>query len=1389
MKMKTRVYMITAITAAIALFGAGDHLYKVKAAEQPIETVDIRIINTTDLHGQLNSKDYEQGVDYNNRGLARIYDLIQTARGELPKENSITLDAGDVLYDYTTEYIFSENQIILQPIYKAMAKIGYDAITLGNHDFDYGYEYILKQLNVSGLRDVTVVSNVTDSKTGEYPFLEHMLLTKKMITDSGKEVEVTIGIIGQTIPSLTSKTHSYTGILKTEDMVLNAKDEAAKLKEMGADIIIALSHTGIGPENPEFNFKNVAYALTKIPEIDVVVCGHEHNLFPTTDLTSPYFKLPGVDKKTFLMNGKNVIMAGDRGRALGVVDLTLEVSGDSIMIVDRNSEVRMVTAENTMEDKEIAGFFGDREERLLEYSTKIIGELDKDLIVQNYYGLLGDNYAIQLLNDSKIDYAMRYVNTLGKSYKNYPIIAASAYAAYGAESAEDFVNIRDNITESDLTTLQPYNNYLYLYSITGKQLKEWLEWSASAYESSAGEKVWTDKAMSSLMKESGLKSLISEEWLNNWSSFYIFDGIDYVVNPYIEPRYDISGNRINSTNRIQSIKYNGEDVKDDTILILATSKITQPTAAIKGVEQQVVLNGFTRGQAILGKYVEQSAKSGSILPQVDNNWRVNFPRDYTFLVKAPDYAQELVLNTSWYVDYLTQQDDYRYYKASFPVISQDTTGPHIIVTPIITSATASPYEAVVHVSDASAIKSIQYLDGDYDLDHAGWVVSNNIDNNGTFTVAKNGIYSILAEDTYGNKTIKKLVVTNFDQNILSKPTVVTYTNRKSAISGTAEPNTKIIFEAYYGTYESMVTSTGKYSYALPSQPSGSTVIVYVKDETKGLESERVYVPVKRTGPNQPRISYPLDNNSDNIIGAVNDEDAMLIAVVGNTVYVPRGGGIDFFIKNTEIYNKNLKIVETDVEMYDSGYFNFHLPPQIAGKTVSFYNIDHLSRNSRPYTTTVAGIAPNAPFVYEITNIEKSLTGYVPTSYSKNYDITITIGDTIYRTVTDKSGNFSLQFEDQLHTGQIITVGASDSVKGNIRVSYATQVTVNDINSYLKPNSTNLMINRVTTKSYLISGTYADKGIVYMAIVSGQGETFQSNLYLLDTDDSARFKYRLEEKLEVGTKIYVMTRFSDGKILLANSTVVLPGRPDTPSLVKDITNADKLVLINADKDCEVTVTIGTKSYVSSTYQIEELTGLAVYSFVVDRNGSGIEIKITATNVTGTSDAFTSKIVKAAPDQPMVEEVIEGDKVITGNIELLDYILPEQDINPSQDVTPALYANSAQDNTLAQDPVQDSIPAQDTIPAQDVKQKQDITPTQDIILNEKAQDLFKDAPALVAQTQTRIFAQIGKKTYEGTIDQEGNFTITIPAQTAGTAIKIWGTNKAGRGPLIKVVVVAK
>lgn len=1321
---------VAVITAGSILGLMGMQFHHVQAASEP-ETVELRIIGTTDLHGQLNSMDYEKGVDYNNGGLARLSNLIKKTKSEVPAESVILLDAGDTLYDYTTEFIFSENQQVLQPIYKAMATIGYDAITLGNHDFDYGYEYILRQLNESGLKNITVLSNVTDSKTGEHPFHENMMITRKLKTSTGRKVEVKIGIIGLTIPTLTGKTHSYTGLLKSEDMVTNARSQAAKLKDKGADVIVALAHTGMGPVDPELNFKNVAYALTKISDIDVVICGHEHNQFPTNDYSSPYFKLPGVEKSTYLINDKNVIMAGNRGNSLGVVDLTLTAYKDGGYIIsDRKSELRAVNAGTTVENKTLAGYYGEWDKLMLPYSRDIIAKLEENELIQNYYGMLGDNAAIQLLNDAKIDYGQRFVQTTGTQYKNYPIIAASTYYAYGSASVEDYVHLGGSITESDLSAIQPYNNYIYIYTITGKQLKEWLEWSASAYETASIASKWSSPTMNNLMKDSGLKSLLREDWMNNWGTFTVFDGINYVMDPSSEPRYDINGNLVGNNNRISRITYNGKEVTADMTFLLVINKITAPKMPNLGVETQVVLNGFVRTQTVLSKYIKEISENGSILPHLDYNWKVGLGSKHSFITRVPEQGGDLFEATPWYKKLLTREDGYAYYEASYPDWDKDTVGPHIIATQAITAPTASPYKVAVHVTDASKLKSVYYVKGDKEVEFFTRTGGAKLESDNTFTVTENGVYTIYAEDEVGNRSTYRLVVSNFDDNLLSSPTIDSYTNRKTKISGRGEPYTKVIINTPTKTYTTEIGKDGTFSYPLPAQNSGSKIQVYLKDEKRNLESAMVTVEVKRTGPNLPTVK-DINNIQNTITGNTNDEDAVLIAIVDDTVYVPKNGGKELYMANTEIYDKGLRIVQVPFIKDSQNAFKMTVGPLAAGASVKLYSLDHISRNSRVVTKTVNQLGPDAPVVYEVSNIERNLYGYVPNT-KKSIQVAVTIGKTTRTVKTAKDGSFTLSFKDQLQKGDIIQVQAIGSINGVTRRSYTTQVKVRDINDYID-DSESLVFDIITDKSTLISGMNLDEGTVYLAIVKGTGSRMENTLKELETDADNSFQYLMDKALPLGTTVYAMTRFTDGNILQAAKTTVIEGIPGKPVLIKEITNTDKQVQVASKKDCTIEVKIGSKTFSSTDYVYDKEKDRYIYTVEINRSASASEVTITSTNLAGTSKELVSNVEKAAPDQPTVQPIKAVDTLITGEIELYDYT-----------------------------------------PKGSTKKKSS-TPK-----------IFKNAPEKVAKTQTRIYAQIGSKVYEGSIDNKGAFRIEIPVQKAGTVVSVWGTNKAGRGPMMKVTV---
>ncbi len=1125
---KRLICSIIFILSSIFVFGfPGPHRMEaidpVKASEKDTETVTFRIINTTDLHGQINSMNYEQGIDYQNLGLARVYGQIQKAREELPEANSITVDSGDDLFDYTTDYIFAQDKDVIQPIFQAMSYIGYDAITMGNHDFDYGYEYILKQLKGSGLDEIAVVSNVTDSKTGKYPFLENKMITRTMKTSSGKDVEITIGIVGETIPIFSSKTQKYEGVLKAEDMVANTVKQAKKLKKAGADIIVVVAHTGIGPENPEPNYKNVAYAISKIPEVDVVVCGHEHNIFPTTDMTSPYYKLPNVDTRTYLMNGKNVVMAGDRGQAIGVVDLTIDVTNGR-KIIGRSTQIRKVTEQNSSSNRMIASTLDPWKDQLMEHSTKVIGELEQGIVLQNYYGLLEDNSSIQLLNDAKMNYAQKYLLTTGKIHQGYPVIAASTYNKYGADSINDFVHIEGKITDALLTQIQPYNNYLYLYKITGAQLKEWLEWSASAYETIGKEITWENETMTDIYKDKQVSSLLSEDWLDNWSHFYVFDGIDYEINPGVEPRYDFSGNKISDSSRVEHITYQGKPVKDEMVFILATNKITLPSQANQGVEKQTIYGSFNLSQTVLSNYVKQLSGEGKLTVRADHNWKIRFRQEQKFVLKLPYYTDVLFRESSWFREQVKVANHYAYYIAGNDDVAVDKRAPYITFTPLNLTPTANPYEIGITVTAASQIKRVYYCKGGNTVDTFNLTEASRLSGD-TFSVSENGVYSVYVEDDAGNKTVGQVTVSNFCADHLGSPVVASYTNRKTRISGTGEAGADIVFVASTGTYQGKVDKNGAFTYALPAQPSDSIVKVFVKDDGKNITSDPVSVPVKRTGPNQPIVNA-VNNRDGYITGYLNDGDASVIAMIGNTVYVSDQNGKERYRNCTEIYQKKNKIKEIPIQIAKDGYFVMQVPIQHSGETVILYNIDHIFRSSRGNKVKVTETAPNIPVLYTVSNIDKSVSGYIPGASKADYKLTLVLGNKTYQATADKTGKFVIPFQGQLHTGQLLKVTASDKKEGKTRTSAPATIQVKDIDQFISTNSKEMTVLPITDCNNQISGYSFKNQTIYLAILDHNKNSVKNELYRLNTNRNHKFKFALKDKLVAGTTVYFITKSED-----------------------------------------------------------------------------------------------------------------------------------------------------------------------------------------------------------------------------------------------------------------------
>ncbi len=1098
----------------------------------PENEINLRMIVTSDIHGQMTSMDYENGRSNSHGGIEKLLTGVREARQEVRETNSFTFDLGDILYDYTTENIFITDSTALQPVWQAYKMMEYDAFTLGNHDFDYGFDYIMDQLLQAGMTDNCVVSNLWKTASGSYPFQETMMLDRMVEAEDGSRVLIRVGVIGETIPTLSQKTEVMTGQLTTEGMVKNVEKKAKILKEEGADLIVVLAHSGFGVEEPGDLDENTAYALTKIPEVDVVFAGHEHKVFPGGNGDEAVYALPNTDPENALVNGKPLVMPGSRGDQYGIVDLKCELKDEDLIVLSSQSEVRdadifMDSAPEITED-----LYGSFLAMFKEHYTKKIATIEKGITYHNYFGMIQDNSALQLVNSAKLAYAMKFQSSLnGKAYADLPVVASSGYSYYGQtsdtdyitvdpeEDASNFIRVSGSITGADIKAMQTYHAYIVLYQITGAQLKEYIEWSASAYATIGEEPDW----------DYVLPPLFSAGWREDWSNFRIFDGVEYTIDPSVAPRYDVTGKKINNTNRVTSLTINGVPVKSDDLMILACDKILKPTEANQDVVKKQLLGGYVSSQNFFISWLEEQAKAGNIAVTADNNWSVKLPENYVFLTEGSEEATQFLTQESWYVNTISVEGGGSYYCGNFKP-STDTTGPNLVVTPNVTVPTESNVILAVKANDASGLKSLQYYKGDAGKDPSVWEKAPSV-KDGKVTVAENGTYSFRAEDNQGNVTVTKIVVDNIDKEILQIPTVNTYSNRMASIKGAATPNATVYIKASGKTYSTKVEQDGSFAYALPNQPSGEKLELYVKDST-GRMSETVTVQVKRTGPNRPTISVTIKNTHTVVKGKLKDEDALPIAMIGSTVYGTKESLERY--RYSELYDEKLEMIKTTVKI-SKGVYTIKVPIPDIGETVTIYTVDSLLRASRKRSMKVVEGGPNKPTVYLPSSAERQIKGeVVPLKKGECYRVAVTIGERSYTGQTEVDGSFCVE-TGKMNPGDSVEVVLYDLGVEEPRKSAPTTQTVIDYQEY---ETGSIIVDTVTEGDTFVKGFYRPNASLTLLL--------DTSRYEATCDENGRFEIEVKNRIFLSSLLFIVAREKDGSLQAIAKVQIQPSGGQTDS---------------------------------------------------------------------------------------------------------------------------------------------------------------------------------------------------------------------------------------------------
>lgn len=451
-------------------------------ATAPVEgqEVDVRILATTDLHTNLVNYDYYQDKPAQNVGLAKTAVLIEDAKKE--NNNVLLVDNGDTIqgtplgtYKAIVNPIKDGEQ---HPMYAALQKLGFDAGTLGNHEFNYGLDYLKKVISTAGMPIVN--ANVVDPKTGAFVYDPYKIIKKTYTDKNGRPVDVNIGVTGIVPPQILSwDKANLEGKVKVNDSVEAIQAIIPEMRKAGADVVLVLSHSGIGDDKYEKGEENEGYQIASLPGVDAVVTGHSHAEFPSGNGTGFYEKYAGVDGVNGKINGTPVTMAGKYGDHLGVIDLNLRYSDGKWSVVGSKAAIRKIDTKSKVADERITAIAKESHEGTVKYVRQQVGTTSAP--ITSYFALVKDDPSVQIVNNAQIWYAKKEL--AGTPEANLPILSAAAPFKAGTRGdATAYTDIPAGpIAIKNVADLYLYDNVTAILKVTGAQLKEWLEMSAGQF--------------------------------------------------------------------------------------------------------------------------------------------------------------------------------------------------------------------------------------------------------------------------------------------------------------------------------------------------------------------------------------------------------------------------------------------------------------------------------------------------------------------------------------------------------------------------------------------------------------------------------------------------------------------------------------------------------------------------------------------------------------------------------------------------------------------------------------------------------------------------------------------------------------------------------------------
>ncbi|GHJ98253.1 multifunctional 2',3'-cyclic-nucleotide 2'-phosphodiesterase/5'-nucleotidase/3'-nucleotidase [Streptomyces sp. Y2F8-2] len=462
--------------AGVALAGAAAApAAEAAPAERARKRYALTVMGTTDLHGHVFNWDYFKDAEYadkagNAQGLARISTLVNQVREEKGHCNTLLLDAGDTIQGTPLTYYYAKVDPItaeggpVHPMARAMNAIGYDAVALGNHEFNYGIETLRK---FEAQCDFPLLgANALDAKTQRPAFPPYFMKTFRV----PGAPPVKVAVLGLTNPGIAIWDKAYVqGRLTFPGLEEQAAKWVPRLRSMGADVVVVSAHSGAsgtssyGDQVPYVE-NAAANVARQVPGIDAILVGHAHVEIPELRVTNE-------------RTGQTVVLSEPLCYAerLTLFDIDLVFDKGRWEVESVSASLR--NSNTVADDPKITKLLSDAHAAVVTYVNQVVGKATQTLTtVEARYK---DAPIIDLITRVQEDVVRAAL--VATEFASLPVIAQASPFSRTSEIPAGDVTIRD------LSSLYVYDNTLVAKLMTGAQLRAYLEYSAEYFVQTAAD--------------------------------------------------------------------------------------------------------------------------------------------------------------------------------------------------------------------------------------------------------------------------------------------------------------------------------------------------------------------------------------------------------------------------------------------------------------------------------------------------------------------------------------------------------------------------------------------------------------------------------------------------------------------------------------------------------------------------------------------------------------------------------------------------------------------------------------------------------------------------------------------------------------------------------------